>query len=275
MPGQLQFLSMKEMHDVTGMLQDKVAIVTGAASGIGRATAQLFARQGAPVVLADINESGGEAVAQGIRAEGGDALFVRTDVGRMDQVEALVQAALARHGRLNVLFSNAFINRRANAIEATEADWDLILNVDLKATWMLAHHALPSMLAGGGGAIVIVGSVHALRGYARAVAYQAAKGGLLSLTRSLAFDFAPTIRVNTILPGAILTATWATSSEQHLAAVAQPIPLKRFGTPEEVAQAGLFLASDMSSYISGQSLVVDGGLTSVIDVPEDVWAKDR
>jgi len=257
---------------VTGLLQDKVALITGAASGIGRATAQLFARQGAPVVLADINAEGGEAVARAIRAEGGDALFVRTDMGRMDQVEALVQAALARYGRLAVLVSNAFINRRADAIETTEADWDLILNVDLKATWMLAHHALPSLLAGGGGTIVTVGSVHALRGYSRATAYQAAKGGLLSLTRALAFDFAPTVRVNTVLPGAILTATWATSSPQHLAAVAQTCPLKRFGTSEEIAQAALFLASDMSSYMTGQSLVVDGGLTSVIEVPEDVWS---
>ena len=257
---------------MSGLLQDKVALITGAAAGIGRATALLFANQGAPVVLADIDEAGGAATAEAIRAEGGDALFVRTDVGRMDQVEALVRAALARHGRLDVLFSNAFINRRADAIETTEADWDLILNVDLKATWMLAHHALPSMLANGGGAIVIIGSVHALRGYSRAVAYQAAKGGLLSLTRSLAFDFAPTVRVNTVLPGAILTATWATSSQQHLAAVAQTAPLKRFGTPEEIAQAGLFLASDMSSYMTGQALVVDGGLTSVIEVPEDIWS---
>src|SRR4029079_3985113 len=164
------------------------------------------------------------------------------------------------------------INKRANAIETTEADWDLIISVDLKATWMLAHHALPSMLAGAGGNIVSVGSVHALRGYARATAYQAAKGGLLSLTRALAFDFAPTIRVNTILPGAILTATWDTSSPQHLEAVAKTSPLKRFGTPEDIAQAGLFLASDMSSFITGQALVVDGGLTSVIEVPEDVWS---
>jgi len=256
---------------MTGMLQDKVALITGAASGIGRASAELFARQGARVVVADINAAGGQAVVDGIRAEGGDALFVRADMGRMDEVAALVQAGLARYGRLDVLFSNAFINRRGDAVQMTEADWDWTMNVSLKATWMLAHHALPSMLAAGGGAIVITGSVHALRGYARAVAYQAAKGGLLALTRSLAFDFAPTIRVNTILPGAITTATWATSSPQHLEAVGNTCPLKRMGTPDEIAQSALFLASDMSSYMTGQALVVDGGLTAVIEVPEDVY----
>ena len=256
---------------MTGLLQDKVAIITGAASGIGRATAQLFARQGAQVVVADVNPAGGDAVVDGIRAEGGDAIFIRTNVGHMDEVEALVQAALARYGRLNILHSNAYINRLGNALEITEADWDLTLNVSLKATWMLAHHALPSMLAGGGGAIVITGSVHALRGYRRHAAYQAAKGGLLALTRSLAFDFAPTIRVNTVLPGAIVTGVWNDSTPQHMEAVAQTCPMKRNGQPEEIAQAALFLASDMSSFMTGQSLVVDGGLTAAIEVPEDVW----
>src|SRR5262249_5114072 len=150
----------------------KVALITGAASGIGRATAQLFAQHGARVVVADINAESGQAVVDGIRAEGGDALFVRTDVGRMDDMQALVAAALARYGRLDVLHSNAFIHRRGDALTMTEANWDETLNVSLKATWMLAHHALPHMLAAGGGTIVITGSVHALRGYARAVAYQ-------------------------------------------------------------------------------------------------------
>jgi NAD(P)-dependent dehydrogenase (short-subunit alcohol dehydrogenase family) len=254
---------------MTGLLQDRVALITGAASGIGRASAQLFARQGARVVVADINADGGQAVVDGIRAEGGDAIFVRADMGRMADVAALVQTALARFGRLDVLFSNAFINRRGDAIQMTEAAWDETLNVSLKATWMLAHHALPSMLAGGGGTIVITGSVQALRGHARAVAYQAAKGGLLALTRSLAFDFAPSIRVNTVLPGAINTATWDKFSPEQLQAVGQGCPLRRMGTPEEIAQAALFLASDMSSYMTGQSIVVDGGVSAVIEVPED------
>ena len=254
---------------MAGLLQDKVALITGAASGIGRASAQLFARQGARVVVTDIDAAGGQAVVEGITAEGGQAVFVRADVGRMDEVAALVRAALARYGRLDVLYSNAFINRRGDAIQMTEADWDLTVAVSLKATWMLAHHALPSMLAGGGGTIVITGSVQAVRGHARAVAYQAAKGGLLALTRSLAYDFAPTVRVNTVLPGAIHTATWNKFSPEQLQSVGQRCPLGRMGTPEEIAQAALFLASDMSSYMTGQSIIVDGGLSAVIEVPED------
>lgn len=252
------------------LLQDKVALITGAASGIGRATAELFAREGARVVVADINEPGGQETVAGIQGAGGDAIFVRTDVGRMDEVQALVRATHDRYGRLDILHSNAFAHRRGDAVEISEADWDFSLNVSLKATWMLAHHALPHMLAAGGGAIVITGSVHALRGYAKYAAYQAAKGGLLALTRSLAADFAPTIRVNTILPGAIITGAWVNVSESQLARVAQMCPLKRNGAPEEIAQAALFLASPMSSYMTGTYVIVDGGLTAVIEVPDDL-----
>jgi len=255
---------------MTSLLQDKVALITGAASGIGRATAQLFAREGARVVVADINEAGGQETVDGIRAAGGDAIFVRADVGRMDDVQALVQATQDRYGCLDILHSNAFAHRRGNALEISEADWDFSLNVSLKATWMLARHALPCMLAGGGGAIVITGSVHALRGYAKYTAYQAAKGGLLALTRALAADFAPTIRVNTILPGAVVTGAWADVSESQLARVAEMCPLKRNAAPEEIAQAALFLASHMSSFMTGTYLIVDGGLTAVIEVPGDL-----
>ncbi len=254
---------------MTGLLHDKVALITGAASGIGRATAQLFAQQGAKVVVADINEAGGQAAVDGIRAAGGDALFCRTDVGRMADIEALVQAAQARYGRLDILHSNAFAHKRGNAVELSEADWDWSLDITLKATWMLAHHALPLMLSGAGGVIVITGSVHALRGYAKYAAYQAAKGGLLALTRSLAMDFAPRVRVNTILPGAVVTGAWAGASERHMAQVAATCPLKRNAAPEEIAQVALFLASDMSSFMTGASVVVDGGLTAVIEVPSD------
>jgi NAD(P)-dependent dehydrogenase (short-subunit alcohol dehydrogenase family) len=253
-----------------GLLQDKVALITGAASGIGRATAHLFANQGARVVVADINALGGQATVDGIRAAGGDAHFCRADVGRMADVEALVRATQDRYGRLDVLHSNAYAHKLGNALDISEAEWDWTLSVTLKATWMLAHHALPIMLAGGGGVVVITGSVHALRGYANHAAYQAAKGGLLALTRSLAMDFAPAIRVNTILPGAVVTGAWAGASERQLARVAETCPLKRNGTPEEIAQAALFLASDMSSFMTGASLVVDGGLTAVIEVPSDV-----
>ncbi len=222
------------------------------------------------MVLADINATGGEAAVEGIRAAGGEAVFVRTDVGQMAEVQALVQATLDRYGRLDILHSNAYAHRLGNALEISEADWDWTMNVSLKATWMLARHALPSMLAGGGGVIVITGSVHALRGYANHAAYQAAKGGLLAFTRSLAVDFAPSVRVNTILPGAVVTGAWAGVSESQMARVAEMCPLKRNAAPEEIAQVALFLASPMSSYMTGASVVVDGGLTAVVEVPEDV-----
>jgi NAD(P)-dependent dehydrogenase (short-subunit alcohol dehydrogenase family) len=200
---------------------------------------------------------------------GGDAIFCRADVGQMADVQTLVQATHDRYGRLDVLHSNAYAHKLGNALEISEADWDWTLAVTLKATWMLAHHALPIMLAGGGGAVVITGSVHAIRGYANHAAYDAAKGGLLGLTRNLAMDFAPTIRVNTILPGAVVTGAWAGVSEQRMARVAATCPLKRNAAPEEIAQVALFLASDMSSFMTGTSVVVDGGLTAVIEVPGD------
>jgi NAD(P)-dependent dehydrogenase (short-subunit alcohol dehydrogenase family) len=252
------------------LLANKIALVTGAASGIGRATAQLFAREGARVVVTDINAIGGAETVAHIQAAGGDAIFVYADVGKMDDVQALVQAAERHYGPLDVLHSNAFAQRRGNAVEISEADWDFVISVDLKATWMLAHHALPGMVAKGGGAMVITGSVHALRGYAKYAAYQAAKGGLLALTRSLAADFAPTVRVNTVLPGAVVTGAWTGVTESQMARVAQMCPLKRNAAPEEIAQAALFLASEMSSYMTGTSIVVDGGLTAVIEVPDDL-----
>ena len=255
---------------MAGLLQDKVALITGAASGIGRATAQLFARQGAKVMMADVSASSGEEAAQGIRAEGGQAIFVRTNVGQMNEVKALVERTLAEYGRLDVIHSNAAAYTMGNAVETSEAEWDQTLAVCLKAAWMLAHFGVPAMLAGGGGAIVITGSVHAIRGYAHHTAYQVSKGGLLALTRAMAADFAPTIRVNTILPGAVMTGLSAHLTAEQREKVAQMCPLKRNSQPEEIAQVALFLASSMSSYMTGEALVVDGGLSSVIQIPSDL-----
>jgi NAD(P)-dependent dehydrogenase (short-subunit alcohol dehydrogenase family) len=228
----------------------------------------LFARQGAKVAAADISEAGGEETVQGIRAEGGEAMFVRTDVGVMSEVGALVEKTVAQYGRLDVIFSNAAAYSRGDAVEQDEAGWDRTLAVCLKASWMLAHFGAPPMLAGGGGAMVITGSVHTIRGYAGHAAYQASKGGLMSLTRAMAADFAPTIRVNCILPGAIMTGMSAHLTEEQRRKLAALMPLKRIGEPDDIAQAALFLASPMSAYITATSILVDGGMTSIIEVPE-------
>lgn len=248
------------------LLSGKTALVTGAASGIGRAAAQLFAQEGARVVVADINEEGGRETVENIRAASGEAFFMRTDVGKMEQVQAMVQAAFDRYERLDILHSNAAAYAMGSAEEISEADWDRTVDVCLKATWMIAHYVAPRMVAQGGGTIVITGSNHAIRGYPRYTAYQAAKGGLLALTRALAADYAPAIRVNTILPGPVETGLWADYTQEEKEEIAQSCPLKRNGRPEEIAQAALFLASDMSSYITGTYLIVDGGLSSIIDM---------
>jgi NAD(P)-dependent dehydrogenase (short-subunit alcohol dehydrogenase family) len=246
------------------LLPDKVALITGAASGIGRATARLFAREGAKVVVADVNEAGGRETVEQIRKDSGDAIFVKVDLADCTEVEAAVRKSFEHYGRVDILHSNAASYALGSATEISEADWDRTLGICLKATWRLARTVVPGMLANGGGVIVITGSVHGIRGYSGHVAYQAAKGGLLALTRSLAADFAPTIRVNTILPGAVVTGLWDSISRQQREKIAQMCPLQRNGQPEDIAQAALFLASGMSSYMTGTCLVVDGGLSSII-----------
>lgn len=245
------------------LLENQVALVTGAASGIGRASAQIFAREGAKVVVADVRETKSLATVESIRAAGGEAIFVRTDVGKMDEVQRLVQATLSRFDRLDVLHSNAAAYAMGSTTAISEEDWDRTMDVCLKATWMLAKHAVPAMLDQGKGVIVVTGSNHAIRGYPDYAAYQAAKGGLLALTRSLAADYAPTIRVNAILPGAVVTDLSGERTEEELELSSQAYPLKRNGTPEDIAQTALFFASEMSSYVTGTHLLVDGGFNSI------------
>jgi meso-butanediol dehydrogenase / (S,S)-butanediol dehydrogenase / diacetyl reductase len=247
------------------LLKNKVALITGVASGIGRAAAHLFAQHGASIVGVDYNDPGGRETIDDIRQGSGDGIFVHADVGKKQDVDASIEAAVQRYGRIDTLFSNAASFARGALTQITEEQWDRTLDICLKATWRYARGIVPIMRDHGGGTIVITGSVHAIRGFADYSAYDTAKGGLLALTRSLAADCAPTIRVNSILPGAVITGLWEKTPESQRKRYAEMCLLKRNGVPEDIAQAALFLASDMSSYMTGASIVVDGGMTAFID----------
>ena len=187
-------------------LKNKVAIITGAATGIGRATALLFAREGASVVVADINEKNGTQTVQSIQEAGGRAIFVHTDLAIPNEIEALVEETIKTYGHLNILHSNAFWRVAKPAVEASLEDWQRTIDVTLRAAFLCAKYSIPHLLKGGGGTIVFTASIQGIVAVANDAPYQAAKGGLLALTRSLAMDYSPSIRVNSILPGPNLDA---------------------------------------------------------------------
>jgi NAD(P)-dependent dehydrogenase (short-subunit alcohol dehydrogenase family) len=245
------------------VLEGKSAIVTGAASGIGRATAKLFAAQGASVLLADLREEGLNQVREAILAEGGHAITVPVNLGRIEDVDRMVQLALDTWGAPDVVLSNAASYSLGTASELTEQQWDSTVAVCLKATWMIARRVLPVMAEKGSGSFITTSSLHAIRGYRRHAAYQASKGGLEALTRSMAADYAPRVRVNSIMPGAVETGLWDGLTPEDRAGIAMQCPLQKNGRPEDIAWAALFLASEMSAYITGHGLIVDGGLSAV------------
>jgi NAD(P)-dependent dehydrogenase (short-subunit alcohol dehydrogenase family) len=249
-----------------GTLRGKVAFITGGASGIGRATALLFAREGAAVGIVDLNEEGGTAVTREIAAAGGHAFFQRGDVTRAADCEHTVERMVREFGGLRILFNNAGIIRRASVIGLSEEDWDRVMEVNVKPMFLLSKLVIPVMARAGGGSIINMASGWGLAAGPRAAVYCASKGAVVQLTRAMAIDHGPQkIRVNCLCPGDTDTAMLREEarqlgepSDQFLTEAARR-PLRRLGKPEDIAQAALYLASDASAFVTGTALVIDGG----------------
>lgn len=248
-------------------LEGKVALVTGGASGIGFATAQRLAQFGVKVMLLDINEEQGKKAAADIEADGGIAEFYQCNVVSQENCRTVVEAIEAKYGRIDVLFNNAGVIRRKTVVELEERDWDLVIDVSLKGAYNLSKFAIPVMAKNGGGSIINTGSGWGIKGGDKAAAYCAAKAGVVNLTRAMAIDHGPeNIRVNCVSPGDTDTPLLREEARQlnkeessFLVSSAQGRPLERLGTPRDIANAVLFFASDLSSWVTGSVLVVDGG----------------
>jgi NAD(P)-dependent dehydrogenase (short-subunit alcohol dehydrogenase family) len=257
-----------------GRLDGKVSLITGAASGMGRIAAGLFASEGSKVVLSDVAEGPGREAAEEIQADGGEASFVRADVSSAADAEAMVRFAAETYGGLNVLYNNAgvFLSDDGGTVETPEEVWDRVIDINLKGVWLGCKFGIPAMLESGGGSIINVASFVALMGAATPqVAYTATKGGVLSMTREIAVEYARRgIRANALCPGPIETPLLAELLAEPAARLRRMvhIPMGRLGQADEVARAALFLASDDSSLMTGAALVVDGGITAAYVTPE-------
>lgn len=246
-------------------LKDKVVVITGAGMGMGRAAATRFAAEGAKIVVFDLNADAAGETAAAVEAAGGQALVVTGDVSKEADVKRGLDEAVAKFGKLDVLYANAGVlwkDRDRSVTETTEENWDIVQAINLKGPFFLTKHGIPHLQKNGGGSIVLVGSISALAGFSMAQdSYTCAKGALISLTKSLAVQFGPdNIRCNIIHPGMVdtpLQAPYLNADSKK--SISEEIPMRRLGQPEDIANAALFLASDESSWMNGSEMVVDGG----------------
>ncbi|QUG41869.1 SDR family oxidoreductase [Psychrobacillus sp. INOP01] len=241
-------------------LQNKVAIITGGASGIGAATARLFVQEGAKVVLVDLNEEKGKAFEAELKAQNAEALFFKANITSEEEVQNIFKETIAAFGKVDVVFNNAGIGRVTPTEELEYVEWRNTVNVDLDGVFLVAREAIREMLKSGGGTIVNTASMYGWVGSPGSAAYNAAKGGVINLTRSLALEYATkNIRVNALAPGFIDTPIIPEESKEVLKTMT---PMQRLGQAEEMAKAVLFMASDDSSFMTGNVLTVDGGYTA-------------
>lgn len=245
-----------------GVLRDRIGLVTGAGSGIGQMTALFFAREGAKVSVVDVDADAGMKTVQQIEDKGGQAIFIKCDVSRCDDVEAMVAETIKTFGRLDCAYNNAGISHgKAKIHDLPESDWDRVMNINLKGVWLCMKYELQHMFSRGHGAIVNASSINGLGGWLDLSAYVASKHGVIGLTRSAALEYAETgIRINAVCPGPILTPlSHYQGNDSEIIKKMYPMPMGRRGTMEEVAEAVVWLVSDKSSYITGHPLVLDGG----------------
>ena len=250
-------------------LSDKVTIVTGGASGIGRAICELFAQEGASVAVADTDSKEGQETVRRIKSTGGEAVFIQTDVSKEPGVEEMVRATVSAYGTINILVNNAAAFAFLPVEEVTDSDWQRVLGVNLMGAAYCTKHVLPEMKAAGAGSIINMGSIGGFTAQAASVPYSASKGALIQLTRSTAMDLSPhNIRVNCVCPGSTLTPAFERlpqlvegDREKIISDMASANLMNRLADPSEIAYGVLFLASDESSFVTGASLVMDGGQT--------------
>lgn len=251
---------------MAGRLAGKVAVITGAGGGQGRAAAVLFAQEGAKVVVTDVKVEGGEETAHMVNAAGGQAVFHATDVSQAEQIEAAVRLAVDTYGALHLMYNNAAVLHRKDALVTNleEDIWDLVLNVNLKGVYLGCKYAVPEIVKAGGGSIINVSSLAGLIGIGNVHAYTASKGGVISLTRAIAMSYASQkVRCNVICPGGVDTPMMAhvfhNPNPKFREMSEKGHPIGRLGTPEDIAQMALYLASDESSWVTGSVFTIDGG----------------